>query len=364
MRLNKNVFLAIGIAIAISLWIVSGQLTARRPAEAANAPAPATAKAPDKPFQVRARRLHAEPRAAELVIRGRTQAVRSVTLKSETAGTVSKVDVDKGAIVKAGDVICELQPDARQAQLAQAQAAMRQSELEYQAATKLFEKGYRSETQVAAAKASLDATKAGVRQSEIELERTRMRAPFDGIVDDRMVEVGDFVQPGGACALVVDLDPMLVVGQVSERDIPQLATGAAGHAKLMDGTDHQGHLRFVSKTSDSATRTFRVELEVSNPDGALRDGVTADIRVPVNAVMAQKVSPAILGLDEKGVMGVRIVDAGSIVRFLPVQIITDSGDGVWVSGLPNEATVITVGQEYVVPGQKVAVSLETDGAKS
>jgi membrane fusion protein, multidrug efflux system len=364
MRLDRNVITALVIAGVIVIWLASGQIGGRHPAEAADAQQQTTTKVAGKLFTVRAQKLHAEAQAAELVIRGRTEAVRSVNLKSETAGTVSKLDVEKGARVKAGDIICELQPDAREAQLEQARAAMKQAELEFQASSQLAKKGYRSPTDVAGSKAKLDAASAAVRQAEIELARTKLRAPFDGVVDDRMVEVGDFVQPGGNCARVVDLDPMLVVGQVSEKDIGQLSVGQPGHAQLMDGSNHDGHLRFVAKSADQATRTFRVELEVPNPDGAVRDGLTADIRVPVKAVMAQKISPAILGLDEKGVMGVRTVDKDNIVRFFPVKVVSDAGDGVWVSGLPADATVITVGQEYVVPGQKVDVALESDGAKS
>ena len=383
MRLSRNVITALVIAAVVIVWLATGSQKLGYKASAADAAAQKTTQsekagknakgkwqqsdaktASNEPFKVRARRMTAVPHAAEIVIHGRTEAVRAVSVKSETSGTVAKVDVEKGATVKAGDVICELQPDARLAQVAQAQAAMKQAQLEYQASSKLADKGFRSPTDVAASKAKLDSAAAGVRAAEIELERTKLRAPFNGIVDDRMVEVGDFMQPGGTCARVVDLDPMLVVGQVSERDVDQLNIGEPGHAKLMDGTDHQGKVRFVARSSDQATRTFRIELEVPNADGAVRDGITADILVPVKAVMAQRVSPAVLGLDEKGVLGVRTVDAGNTVRFFPVTVIADSAEGVWVAGLPTETTVITVGQEYVVPGQKVSVALENDGAKS
>jgi len=382
MRLGRNVTTALIIAAVVIVWLATGKQEVGYKASAADtSQKTAQVQTPGKnakgkeqsnsdeqaqkgPFKVRAQKMTAVPHAAEIVIHGRTQAVRAVSVKSETSGTVAKVDVEKGTLVKAGDIICELQPDARLAQVAQAQAAMKQAQLEYQASSKLADKGYRSPTDVAASKAKLDSAAAGVRAAEIELERTKLRAPFDGVVDDRMVEVGDFMQPGGACARVVDLDPILVVGQVSERDVDQLNIGEPGHAKLMDGSDHEGKVRFVARSADQATRTFRIELELPNGDGAVRDGETADIRVPVKAVMAQRLSPAILGLDDKGVLGVRIVDATNVVRFFPVTVIADAGDGVWVSGLPEQATVITVGQEYVVPGQKVEVALEGDGAKS
>lgn len=380
MRLSRNVTTALIIAAVVVVWLATGKQDFGYKASAADTAAQKNAQSDkgkgkdsngnegfkaDEPFRVLAQKMTAVPHSAEIVIHGRTQAVRAVSVKSETSGTVAKVDVDKGAAVKAGDIICELQPDARQAQVDQAQAALKQAQLEYQASSKLAAKGYRSPTDVAAAKAKLDSAMAGVRAAQIELERTKLRAPFDGIVDDRTVEVGDFVQPGGTCARVVDLDPILVVGQVSERDVNQLNAGEPGHAKLMDGTDHEGKVRFVGKSADQATRTFRIELELPNPDGAVRDGETADIKVPVKAVMAQHLSPAVLTLDDKGVLGVRTVDATNMVQFFPVTVIADAGDGgVWVSGLPNQATVITVGQEYVAPGEKVVVSFQGDRAKS
>ena len=378
MRLSRNVTTALIIAAVVIVWLATGKQELGYKASAADAAAQKSAQErasqnkksdsdakSDEPFRVVARKMSAEPHAAEIVVHGRTQAARAVSVKSETSGTIAKVDVEKGASVKAGDVICELQPDARQAQVDEAMAALKQAQLEYQASSKLAAKGYRSPTDVAAAKAKLDSATAGVRAAQIELERTKLRAPFDGVVDDRPVEVGDFVQPGGTCARVVDLDPVLVVGQVSEQDVDQLNVGEPGHAKLMDGTDHQGKVRFVGKSADLATRTFRIELELPNPDGAIRDGETADIKVPVKAVMAQHVSSAILTLDDKGVLGVRTVDAKNMVQFFPVTVIADASDGgVWVSGLPNDATVITVGQEYVAPGQKVLVSYQGDGVKS
>lgn len=377
MRLSRNVTTALIIGAVVVVWLATGKQELGYKASAADKATEKAAQAQkakntgkddqksDEPFRVLVRKMSAVPHAAEIVVHGRTQAVRAVSVKSETSGIVAKVDVEKGTAVKAGDTICELQPDARQAQMEQAQAALKQAQLEYQASSKLAAKGYRSPTDVAAAKAKLDSASAGVRSAQIELDRTKLRAPFDGVVDDRMVEVGDFVQPGGTCARVVDLDPVLVVGQVSEQDVDQLNVGEPGHAKLLDGTDHQGKVRFVAKSADQATRTFRIELELPNADGAIRDGETADIRVPVKAVMAQHVSSAILTLDDKGVLGVRTVDEKNMVRFFPVTVIADAGDGgVWVSGLPNEATVITVGQEYVAPGQKVMVSFEGDKAKS
>jgi multidrug efflux system membrane fusion protein len=166
-----------------------------------------------------------------------------------------------------------------------------------------------------------------------------------------MAEVGDYLAPGQPCALVVALDPFLVVGRVSEKDVAYIQIGNPGWAKLVTGGRVEGKVRFVAKSSDAATRTFRVELEVPNPDGKIRDGVTAEMHIVAATVEAHRISPAILALDDRGGLGVRIVDASRRARFVPVKIIADGPEGVWVTGLPRVVTIITVGQEYKKSGR-------------
>jgi len=121
----------------------------------------------------------------------------------------------------------------------------------------------------------------------------------------------------------------------------------------------QGVVRFVAATADPATRTFRIELETANPQNTLRDGITADIRIRTAQVQAHFITPAILTLNDAGVIGVRIIDGDSRARFVPVTIIANMSDGVWITGLPKIANVITVGQEYVSDGALVDVTYKT-----
>jgi membrane fusion protein, multidrug efflux system len=378
---RRSYIVATMIFLILSAWIISGQMnnlgfgkqqehgtttqTAAATGGAAPPPqqqhqgaaAPAqpnaqNANAPQIPT-VRVRTITAEQRATDLVVRGRTEAVRKVEVKAEVAGAVAAVRAEKGQLVKRGDVLCELNVEARAAQLKMAKATARQREIEYEGAKKLQEKGFRSETSVAQALAAFEGAKAEVERMEKQFDNTRIRAPFHGVVDNRMVEVGDYMVPGTPCALVVDLHPMLVIGQVSENEVPLIKIGDRGWAKLITGERAEGHLRFVAQSADPATRTFRVELEVPNDASTIRDGITAEIHVTTRTVVAHRISPAILGLDDRGVVGVRIVEAGNRVRFVPVTIISDGAEGMWVTGLPQTVTVITVGQNYVVNGQVV-----------
>jgi multidrug efflux system membrane fusion protein len=313
---------------------------------------------------VRVRTITAEQRQQDIVVRGQTEALRKVQVRAETAGKVAAIRADKGTVVKAGDTICELNVDARLAMLNEARATMKQRQLEYEASKTLQEKGFRSDTSVAGDLAEYQGAKAMVERMEKELANTKLKAPFDGIVDDRMVNVGDYLAPGQPCALVIDQDPFLVVGQVSEKDVPQISIGNDGWAKLISGERVNGKIRFIAKSSDRATRTFRVELEVPNPTGSIRDGITAEIHVLAKTLEAHRISPAILTLDERGTMGVKVIDQAKRVRFIPVTIVADGADGMWVAGLPKSVTIITVGQEYVTVGQEVIVAPEDKSTQS
>jgi multidrug efflux system membrane fusion protein len=369
------------ILVILAVWVASGALnrsdkeaksgaehsdiavSAATDPKAAPAEAKAKADATQKP-SVRVRSITAELRQRELAVRGKTEALRKVQVRAETSGTIAAIRADKGSVVKSGDTICELKVDARLAMLNEARANQTQYRLQYEASKKLQEKGFRSDTSTAGDLARYQAAKAQVERMEKELQSTKITAPFDGVVDDRMVNVGDYLAQGQACAMVVDQDPFLVVGQVSEKDILEVRIGDTGWAKLITGERVEGKVRFVAKSADNATRTFRMELEVPNPAGAIRDGITAEIHINANKVEAHRISPAILSLDEKGAVGVRVLDATKRVRFVPVQIVGDGPDGVWVMGLPKIVTIITVGQEYVTNGQEVDATPEDKANQS
>jgi len=350
MRIQSSIVLAIAIGAIIVFWMASGSIGGRHQGgdaghEAAEDTTPVAS--------VRVTTVTAQQRDASLTIRGQTQALRKVTLRAETQGTIAEVPIERGMHVNEGDVICQLAVNDREARLAQAQALLAQREAEYTAAQELGERGYRSDIQRAAALADRDLARATLEAAQAEFDRTRIRAPFDGILDERDVNVGDYMSPGAPCGVVVDQDPFLIVGQVSERDVGKLTVGAPGVGRLIDGTTVEGHIRFIGTVADPATRTFRVELEVSNEDGMLRDGVTSDIVVPVRSVEAHHISSSIISLADTGEVGVKTIDDDNIVHFMPVEIVEDTGDGFWVRGLPHTARVIVVGQEFVIEGERV-----------
>lgn len=339
------------LAVAATAWVLSGQLNSAEQPEAKKAPADLSVSATQA--KVRVRNQDAEPLTTAIRLRGFTEAERAVEIKSEARGRVIEVSVAKGSRVEAGEIIARLAEEYRPARLQKAKALLKQREIEYAAARKLAKKGFRAETNLAAAKAEVDAAAAEVQEAEIDIENLTIRAPFDGVIDDRMVEVGDFADVGTPVARIVDLDPILAVGQASQRDIARLRIGDPGTVRLVGGQEIEGQIRFIGAVADANTRTFRIELEVPNSDSAIQDGLSADLSLPSAEIPAHRVSPAILSLTDDGAVGVKILDAESQVEFVPVQIVGEDAKGVWLSGLPERITLITVGQDYVTAGQTV-----------
>jgi multidrug efflux system membrane fusion protein len=172
-------------------------------------------------------------------------------------------------------------------------------------------------------------------------------------LQDRLVEVGDYLGIGDPVAVVVDLDPLLAVAQLSEREAAAVRQDVEGRARLVTGDVVDGRVRYVSAVGSAGTRTFRLELEVQNDGNRIPGGLTLEINLPVASVDAHRMSPAALTLDDDGVVGVKTVDAQNIVRFHPAELVAGGESGVWIGGLPTEVTIITVGQEFVLPGQTV-----------
>jgi multidrug efflux system membrane fusion protein len=201
-----------------------------------------------------------------------------------------------------------------------------------------------------------------VAAAEEELARTVIRAPIAGTIEQPIAEIGETLSIGDTCATIVDADPILVTGQVTERDVSDIELGTVASVELVTGEKAEGEVTFVSRTADPDTRTFTVEITLANADGALRAGVTAEARIPLQPARVHRLSPGVLTLADSGEVGVRTVDDEGRVAFRPVEIAMQDTEGFWVTGLPQTVTVITVGQDFVVEGQIVEPIKDTEDA--
>lgn len=319
-----------------------------------------------------------------VLLRGRTEAARQVQVMAETSGRVLSEPLLRGTSVSKGQTLCSIDPGTRPAALAEASARLpearaRQAEAEARlteakindrAARSLSEGGFASETRVAgtaaavesalaavqSAQAGVQAAEAGVEAAQTEIGRLAITAPFDGILETDTAELGTLLQPGAPCAEVISLDPIKLVGFVPETEVDRIKVGARAGARLSSGREVMGNVTFLSRSADEATRTFRVEIEVPNPDLQIRDGQTVEIIVASDGELAHLLPASALTLNDDGLLGVRIVEDNT-ARFVAVGFIRDTVEGAWVSGLPDQADVIVVGQEYVIDGVPVAVTM-------
>ena len=353
---------ALAIAALIIVWFVSGQVGKEEVTghpTLAERNAQARAQQQDQsPTRVRAQVINASPQMQHVVLRGKTESKRTVQVRAETSGRIVKRPVERGTAVDEGDLLCQISMEDRYVGLLEAREALNQARIEYKGSLSLKEKGFQSDTAIAKTKARLAAAEAQLKRRELDIERTFVRAPFAGVVEDVHQEIGDFVASGAECVTVVDLDPMLLIGRVAEKDVHLLELKQPVTGVLNDGREVTGPVTFIGQQSDPATRTYAVEVQVPNDTYSLRSGVTTEIRIPVAEIMSQKISPALFALDDAGNIGVRTINEDNRVEFHMVQIVREDLDGVWVSGLPEMATLITVGQELVVPGETVEIDFE------
>jgi multidrug efflux system membrane fusion protein len=298
----------------------------------------------------------AQPIDRAVVLRGRTEAARQVEVRAETSGRVVSDPLRRGAAVEAGAVLCELDPGTRPARLTEARARLSEAELNARAAERLSEGGFASELRAAQAQAALQSAAAAVAAAEEEMTRLVIRAPFGGLLETDTAELGSLLQPGALCATVIQLDPIRLIGFVPETQVDQVEIGAMAGARLATGRVVRGTVSFLARAADPATRTFRVEITVPNTDGLIRDGQTAEIGISATGTEAHLVPGSALTLDDAGRLGLRTVDDERRVRFVPVAVVRDTAQGIWVTGLPERADIIVVGQEFVTEGVRVRPS--------
>ncbi len=359
LRRHKSWLISAGIVAAISLWLASGLIGGGDASEATVDAAATTTAAKNA---VRVRTQSAEEVMRTIVVNGKTAPARIVRLAAETDGRVEYIGAERGASLERGDLIVRLDERDRSARLAQAEALVRQREVEYEGRERLQSESYVSEAQLQEAVALLETARAELTRAQLDLDYMRIRAPFAGALQARMVEIGDFVSRGDPIASYVDNRTIIVSANLSEFDATSVDVGDNAEAKLATGETVRGRIRYVAPVADESTRTFAVELEVDNSDGQLRAGGTAELRIPAETVLAHRVSPSLLTLDDAGNVGIKIINDRGRVEFIVADIALSTSDGVWLAGLPETATIITVGQGYVSAGATVAAIPESDVA--
>lgn len=365
--MKKSIFIAIAIACLTVLWLFSGMLPTSESQDSfsgkgAMAPENKELQGSDNLTEVRVRDLTAEWMTDDVIVTGRTRASRKVDLKAEIDSEISQILVEKGAIVKKGDILVKLEIKDRAARVREAELLLEQRQIQYNAAKELEEKGFNSRVRLAEARSQIESARSALKSARVELNDTIIRAPFDGVINNQYIEIGDFVTKGQNLFNLVDLNPLEITGYVTEKQVMQMRVGSVAHVNLMRSQSIEGSLTYVAAAADEQTRTFEVEVSLPNEEYAIKEGITAEITIPLEKQKAYKISPSVLALLDDGTVGVKILDENDIVRFLPITLLKDTTDYLWISGLPDSIRLITVGQEFVTEGQAVkAIAVTSAG---
>ncbi|MDP6805588.1 MAG: efflux RND transporter periplasmic adaptor subunit [Rhodospirillales bacterium] len=353
--MKRSFLVAATLALGVAGWIMSGQFGG---SEVQPSQSVVGASSTPSMFEVQVRTVVARERTKEIVLFASTEADRAVQVRAETAGRVTTLGAAKGDRVKRGDIIVRFAVEDREARLAEAEANLAHYTLAYDATRKLSEQEFRSRVQLAEARSRLEAANAVLAAIRNDIEHTVVRAPFNGIIEDLPVEIGDYLGIGESVGRIVDFDPVLIVAEVSEREVGLVKKGSPARARLVTGQEVAGTVRYVSRVGTVPTRTFRVEVAADNPALTIGEGLTAELWLTTGRVRAHRVSPAVLTLSEDGVLGIKIVGPADRIVFHPVDIVADTPDGVWLAGLPERVDVVTVGHEFVRAGQIVKPRFE------
>ena len=342
---------ALGLVAGATLWIGSGYLIGEHPhSDAAIRPAEQAAK---PAFRVAVLETKVEQHARKLVISGRTEADHKMMALARTSGLVLELKVRRGDFVKQGDVIARLSDEAREAQVAQARALVAQRKAELEAKRRLADSGAVAKLDLANIEAQAKAADATLAAADAEAERGLVVAPWSGIITEVPVQPGQALSIGKEVAQIVALDPMLAVVEVAERKLAGVKVGESATIRLVTGETAEGKIRFVSKSANSGTRTYRVDVEVANRDGRIPDGITAEVALKLAPSPSTRIPRSALTFASNGELGVRTVDAQNKVAFVPVAIAEDEQAHMWVTGIADGARVIVQGQDFVREGQGV-----------
>lgn len=306
--------------------------------------------------------LGAEPFTETIRVTGVAEANRDVTLSAEESGRIRALPVEKGSPVSGGDVVARIDGTILSAEVGQARAQAELARERFERQQQLFEEE-RAISEITFLEARYAAEEARERLASLEerLARTRVRVPFAGVLDDRLVELGSMVSPGTAVARLVDLDPIRVSGGVPERYAPDVAVGTEATVRfdVLPDTAFRARLAYVGATVDRESRTVPVEFTVRNPGRMVKPEMVANIEIVRRELAGAVVVPRdALVRREDGFAAFVVVEGGDgpVARARSLEVGPARQDRVVIrSGLEAGDRLVVVGQNQVAEGDRVRV---------
>lgn len=355
--MNKSVGIALGACVALVVWMASGMVMRDNNAEEmSDLNAGTASQALDNRVLVEVTDMQAEEITSYIIANGSAVPDREVLLRAETSGQIDEILVSEGSYVDAGSVIMRIKMDDRVIREEQATINLQEKQRLYEAQANLHERGFVSSTELDTALTQLKLAEVELERIQLEIEKTYIRAPFSGYIEENLVDLGEYVGLGNELTRIVDNDPLVVNTYVSQSDVEFLALGVESKVEMINGRETTGQIRYISPRANEATRTFRVEIAVPNTED-LRAGSSVIARIPRKQVKAHYLSAGLLTLNEAGDIGIKTVNYEGVVEFYLAKIEASDVNGMWISGLPEVARIITAGQGFAAIGEAVRITL-------
>ena len=329
-------------------------------------------------IKVETKILTAQKIDQSIVIQGQTTHNKKIDVKSQTVGNIVNINFNRGDKVNKGMPLIEISKENRIELLESAKELIKLYEIEYSSAKQLIDKGLSSKSKLSLASFNLVNSKSDqidinlqyekqlanlesqiasynsqLKQINLDIKKTKILSPFNGIITDKNVEISDYVTPGMILLTIVNLNPIKIQGYLSEFDVNKIKLNTKALVENTNGIKKKGKITFISPSAETSTRTFEIEIEADNSDLTFKSGITTSIIIEGSELLAHKIPPSILTLQDDGTIGVKTLNDKNVVIFYPIQKVKDTIDGMWVSGLPNEVNLIISGQEYVSTGQTI-----------
>ena len=240
-----------------------------------------------------------------------TEAFRRIEIKSEVMTTIEKVLVKAGSKVNKGQHIVELD--------------------DYKTNADLYKLNLLSQS---------------------EFDKYALFAPFGGLLLDGHKITGELVMPGEKVYEIIDLNSLKIFGYINENEILDVSLNNKVEVTILN-EKVKGKIDYISPISDPETKTFEIVVKVDNKNLRYKDGLSSMISIVKGNVLAHKISPSILLLNDEGKLGIRVIKNDNQANFNEIIILEDSEDGLWVTGISNSIEIIVQGQGFVEDGQKV-----------
>jgi membrane fusion protein, multidrug efflux system len=308
------------------------------------------------------------PFTERLRLTGTTAAHRDVTVAAEESGVVRETMAEKGTAVKAGQPLIRIDDRVLRAETERARAQAALAAETWERRRRLYEEDrVGSELAYLEARSQAEQTAALLKSLEERLNRTTVRAPITGLLEDRPVEVGSLVAPGAPVARIVQIDPVKVTAGVPERHAPRIRPGGEVDITfdVLPGENFSRPIEYVGSTVDPRNRTFTIEITIPNPRERIKPEMIANLEVVLGARAAAIVVPqeALVRVEE-GFIAFVVEDEGATAQ-VSARLVTlgpaQRNLVVIEQGLSPGDRLVVVGQRQLAAGDRVQVVREHQG---